>query len=173
MRLVLLTLSLTLPANALDLDLDHDGSFSTADCNDRDPTVYPGHPEIIGNGKDENCDGVEICWLDADDDGYPSLDDHTVASADADCTDAGEGRDVEPRIDCDDEDDRTPATEGMEADYDCHWESYGGHDYVFCAEWVSWEEARDVCHTSCGDLITIEDSAEDAWQSAVSNDWSD
>lgn len=28
------------------------------DCNDTDAAVYPGHPEVVGNGYDDDCDGL-------------------------------------------------------------------------------------------------------------------
>ncbi|MCB9680435.1 MAG: putative metal-binding motif-containing protein [Alphaproteobacteria bacterium] len=42
------------------------------DCNDTNAAVYPGAPEVPGNGIDENCDGAEVCYVDADADGFGS-----------------------------------------------------------------------------------------------------
>ena len=40
-------------------DADHDGqTIADGDCNDHDATIYKGHPEICGDGKDNDCDGV-------------------------------------------------------------------------------------------------------------------
>ncbi len=39
------------------LDEDGDGVTAPSDCNDSNPAVYPGAPEVCGDGLDNDCDG--------------------------------------------------------------------------------------------------------------------
>ena len=46
-------------------DDDGDGHNTSVDCDDTDPSVYPGAPDECGDGVDQNCDGVDACGVDA------------------------------------------------------------------------------------------------------------
>ena len=52
-------------------DVDGDGARKPGDCNDNDPAVRPGAPELLENGVDEDCDGADAQVLDRDGDGVP------------------------------------------------------------------------------------------------------
>ncbi|MEO1333679.1 MAG: putative metal-binding motif-containing protein, partial [Myxococcota bacterium] len=67
------------------------------DCDDSNAAIYSGAEEVVGSGVDEDCDGQELCYADADGDGFGTS--ATVASLDTDCDDFGES-DLEQ--DCDD-----------------------------------------------------------------------
>ncbi len=71
-----------------------------ADCDDTDADVFPTATELAGDAIDQNCDGLELCYVDADNDGYTS-DETTVESADQDCDDVGEALATAPSGDCD------------------------------------------------------------------------
>jgi hypothetical protein len=73
------------------------GGVGGNDCDDTNPTVYFGAPEIPGDGISQDCDNTEDCYVDSDGDGFGSA--SIVASFDLDCTDAGES---DNSADCDD-----------------------------------------------------------------------
>jgi hypothetical protein len=80
-------------------DDDGDGTASADDCDDLDPAVHPGAREVIGDEVDQNCNGHELCFVDADEDGCRTR--VAVRSRDMDCSDAGEAR-LTARSDMDD-----------------------------------------------------------------------
>jgi hypothetical protein len=59
--------------NALDRDQDGDGFYSREDCNDLAPSVYPGAPDLPGNGIDEDCDGQDATVATGEADPQPAL----------------------------------------------------------------------------------------------------
>jgi hypothetical protein len=63
------------------------GAFATApDCRDAGPgafSVNPAASELVADGVDQNCDGAELCWSDADGDGFGGA--LTALSSDLSC----------------------------------------------------------------------------------------
>lgn len=61
---------------ATDFDRDGDGFRAVEaggdDCDDRNPNIYPGAPEVCGNGFDDNCDGLIDRVYAADGGGSPA-----------------------------------------------------------------------------------------------------
>ena len=87
-----------------DIDADRDGFgamglVTFADCNDLNPAINLAAIELIGDNVDSNCDNLEICYRDVDNDGARAL--TSVTSMDTDCDDPFEGRIFDP-IDCND-----------------------------------------------------------------------
>ena len=58
--------------NLANRDEDGDGYDFINDCNTRDPTIHPGATELPGDGVDQNCNWMELCYLDVDGDGLGS-----------------------------------------------------------------------------------------------------
>ncbi len=88
------------------------------DCDDSDPAIHPHANEIIGDGIDQDCDGVDQCWVDDDNDNYGT--DRTWPGSSLDCV-TGTGAPVSG--DCDDADPNANPGEaeivGDEVDEDC------------------------------------------------------
>jgi hypothetical protein len=86
------------------IDCDGDGVAGSdapdTDCDDTNGAVHPDIGEAIGDELDSDCDGFELCYVDADNDGYRMTD--VLQSIDEDCDDDGEASMDEPLVDCDD-----------------------------------------------------------------------
>ena len=59
------------PGASLVLDLDGDGVIE-GDCAPYDATRSEGAPELVGDGVDQDCDGLDLCYVDDDGDGVGS-----------------------------------------------------------------------------------------------------
>ena len=85
-------------------DVDGDG-FTTcdpvADCDDNQGSIHPDATEIPGDAVDQNCDLIDLCFLDVDEDGARH-DIDVQASANILCTDIGLSLADAP-VDCDDD----------------------------------------------------------------------
>jgi hypothetical protein len=73
---------------------------NNTDCNDGSATIRPGATEIAGDDVDQNCDAAELCFVNADNDGYRLA--STISSVNVSCGDPGEARANMPGGDCDD-----------------------------------------------------------------------
>jgi len=74
----------------------------TTDCNDSSASIHPGATETVADGIDQTCDGKELCYKDADNDGYRPDATSTVLSNDTDCSDAYEAIGTDATNDCGD-----------------------------------------------------------------------
>ncbi len=72
------------------------------DCDDADATVNPGAAEVASDGADEDCDGEELCYFDADGDAYAST--TPRSSSNLNCDGPDEVSDPAFWTDCDDTD---------------------------------------------------------------------
>ncbi|HHO50074.1 MAG TPA: hypothetical protein ENK18_04190 [Deltaproteobacteria bacterium] len=85
------------------IDLDGDGVTAcdpAPDCDPVDGMIHPNAPEIPADGIDQDCDTVDDCYLDSDNDGYGVQ--TVVVGQTLDCSGPNESNSTD---DCDDDDD--------------------------------------------------------------------
>ncbi len=74
LALAFLLYSPSAQAQCTQLDQDGDGFLSIAcggaDCDDLDALINPIATEVVADGIDSNCDGLELCYADLDADGW-------------------------------------------------------------------------------------------------------
>lgn len=57
------------PGAVARVDIDDDGVI-VGDCAPFDPENVTGTDEVVADGVDQDCDGLDLCWVDADLDGF-------------------------------------------------------------------------------------------------------
>ena len=84
--------NLTVSSSDLDCDDSGEGSSSepATDCDDSVASIYPGAPETVDDGIDQDCDSGDTCYADIDSDGFRSPAQFDGSSSDLDCDDSGE-----------------------------------------------------------------------------------
>lgn len=135
------------------------------DCNDVDPLIRPGVTEGVGDGVDQNCDGLEVCFADLDGDGFRT-DEGEIVSDDLDCGDPGEAWSSVTPGDCCDSDGTTfpgqvqffsGANTCNSFDYSCdgaqqrRWEAVGGYCGATCADQGA-QAWQDSTAPACGEF---------------------
>ncbi|MCB9675637.1 MAG: putative metal-binding motif-containing protein [Alphaproteobacteria bacterium] len=109
------------------------------DCDDAEGTIYPGAPEVVADGIDTNCDGVDDCYEDIDGDGHGTT--VIVIGLDLACQISGTATSTD---DCDDADTTVhpgapELCDGIDNDcngIDAEESDADGDGYVSCSPWV-------------------------------------
>lgn len=123
---------------------------NVSDCDDMDPDVHPNAAEVLANGVDEDCNGVETCYEDVDGDGYGSL--QVIEDNNLDCGDASWGESA-TNDDCDDLNDLVWETETRYLDFDGDGFGDPTTALVDCAS--SFPLAYVLDGTDCRDDVTL------------------
>ena len=144
-----------------------DGSSEPSydDCDDGEATTYPGATEQIADGVDNDCDGVETCYLDADKDGFGDTDtSNTIetGAADFDCTRTWKTY-ADNADDCDDSDktvnpDADEVCDGQDNDCDssipADEQDNDSDGYVECTlDSGGWDGSGTMLGDDCDDAL--------------------
>ncbi|MDP2305112.1 MAG: integrin alpha, partial [Pseudomonadota bacterium] len=91
------------------------GAPVSTDCDDASSTDYPGATETVANSDDEDCDGVDSCYTDADGDNHG-----TTVVVDGSTLNCTTGTGAPASTDCDDSDaDTFPGSAALELITSC------------------------------------------------------
>jgi hypothetical protein len=141
-------------------DSDQDGFIDAncplgSDCNDNDSSINPAVQDTVGDGVDQNCDGLD--GVDADHDGYPSID-----SGGSDCDDnnplinPGQAHDpIEVRVEENVELDQNIGVAGTQGEASIVVDSQGYPHIV----WECEDNGTGVCFLAYSELRYIERSS--------------
>lgn len=114
-----------------DRDADADTvSICDGDCDDTNPATSPLDPELPGDGVDSNCNLLEACWLDTDEDGART--DTSSEISDRTCSATPGFAPTEAPIDCDDTDPGVDVVVGWYEDPDGDGYGSGNPEAVQC-----------------------------------------
>jgi MYXO-CTERM domain-containing protein len=137
------------------------------DCNDTLPAgafIFPGATEVPGNGIDEDCDGGESCYIDADGDGFGGLNTTVTTAFDCNAPDA-----TTVGGDCDDSNvginpdaDEVPVN-GIDEDCDggdlCYrdidGDGFGSTEFIASADLFCTGTGEATNNTDCLDVGTV------------------
>ena len=130
------------------------------DCDDADPTAFPGAPELC-DGADNDCDTAVDEGYDADGDGL------TPCAGDCDDTDA-RVRPGLPEV-CDTIDNDCDGVADNGGVCPCaveHWPD-PQHPYLYCETATDWASADAACAAYGYRLVTFDSAAEGSWVEAT------
>lgn len=164
------------------------GMSELVDCDDEDPTIYPGAPEIWYDGVDQNCDG--LCDFDADQDGFADRrqgQDNDCGIPATDCLDTNPN--IYPgapgEVYYDGEDTNCDGVNDFDPDGDGYaWAGYEAANLVFLDRY-GYEDSI-VAYTECYDIdddplpsgepidpASINPTTENIWYNGINDNCSD
>ncbi len=131
-------------------DQDGDG-FTTCrgDCDDSNAMVSPARQEICGDGIDNDCNPLTSELTDEDGDG--------LTYCDGDCDDSDPDTYPGAVESCDGADNNCDGA--IDEPIQC-WDCATLQNYLICRENVTWSRARDACRDFGGELVALDDAAE-------------